>query len=993
MGIGVVNNNVPRIIGCIDPLASNYNPLATDPCGPIGQPQLDLNGQYVSGCCVYPSGNVTGCMDPQALNYNPSAAVPCSNCCQYTTGSNGTSVGFEDIVFNPGGATDFVDIVIPCSDLFVNINEEGIVYNGSNPLREKCCREEYVGQPVFWDGDFCNTYSSLDGSLCENLELGLITEIELENRVTCIDCDNFAWWDNLYSTINGDSLQNIDVDLWDYLVQIITSDPTNPLTPNFGNGSFYVDSITGEPILNERCCNAIPNSNFVSVITDGGEQVSACLCNVEPETELDCYCISKVDDFVKIASTVEGGPLLLNVPTLTSLGLTLEQANFVINNLFNPNDFTGDSIPDSTNAKILISNVLYLTGGFYLCFEKSRQTVNTLIQGFNKPNTIPRAVDSTRCTDLGGFFDGILCYCRPQEDCSLKLKDVQITTSTDQYNQQISVVTFNGESLSEACCLKLANDNNLPWSYELYNGSFQCFTKDPNPCLPLEFNLNRDLIKPDCENPLDVSISFYFKTPENSCVEPEEDDDVIIIDGEVDPCLLTFDENNNIIDYNSAVHTKKDPLLPTPIEEGGPINNGRPCCFNPNTPIQTQLVIKDDKNGIVHTSEPFSFTQFETWFDLTTQFILPTTGTTEGYNVSLQFTSGLNCCCVYDIFLDNFKFNCSEDEIITETIKDNCPGFDIVPVIDNKKSWVYNPGKLNYSGIRNQGGFLTDNIIIENGDVGLIAGHGVINRTFAPSPDADIPWRYTDYFNQSSVLEKHSNLVLNSKELYLTFDMCNIGGPCPDSYTLSAGTETCYKYVKGCPSGYTLSAGTCYSGITTATTIQELVTQKSNPLACKTKFTLLQLENYKKTFQSFWINFVEQFVPATTIFVAGEKWCNRPDEICTQYEECDFDFEFVEGDVTVRPNTTELGKKAVTSQDSNTVDPNLSDTPEEKIYEPIQYESTENGPINTPTIKILPIPKEPGRTTSTPSLVDDLDVRLRRKEEYSKKLQPIETFA
>jgi hypothetical protein len=983
-----VSNNVPRVVGCIDPLAINYNPLATDPCGPLGQPQLDLNGQYVSGCCLYPSGGLTGCMDPQANNYNSNVTIPCSSCCNY--GHAGNSF---DIVINPAGPIENADI-ISCDNLFIQINNNGVVYNANTPIKEECCQKRFVGQPVYWDGEYCYTFTDLEGSLCESLELGLISQIELENRVICIDCDNFAWWDNLYSSINGDSLQNINVELWDFLVSIIA--PNQDV--NFNNGSFYVDSITGEPIVGEECCGMIPSSNFTS--TSENDSVSACLCNIEPNIELDCECISKIKDFLQIVSTLEGSNLLLNLPVLTSLGLTVDEATFVINNLL------GDSVPlsDKTTARILISNVLTRTGGFYACYEKNNKSLTlTLTDGLVYQFKKPVEVSSTKCTDLGGFYDGVLCYCKPQEDCLLTLTNVEVTTTLDQYNQQISVVTFKGESISETCCLKLADENNLPWVYKQYNGFFQCFVKDPNPCLPLEFNLNKELIKPECDNPLDVSVSFYFKKPENPCVDLDGDDDVIIVDGDDDPCLLTFDENNNIIDYNSAVHTKKtpllldQPLLPTldipPLDGFVGGKPKEPCCFNPSTPIQVQLAIKDDKDDVVHTSDPFSFAQFDTWFDLSTEFTLPETGTTEGYYVSLQFTSGLNCCCVYDIFLDNLNFSCSEEEEVIDIIKNSCPGFNIVPVIDNKKSWVYNPGKLDYSGIFNQGGILTDNTIIENGDDGLINGYGVINRTFAPSPDADIPWRYTDYFNQSSILEKHSNLVLNSKELYLTFDMCSIGGPCPDGYTLSANTETCYKYVTSCPTGYVLSGDTCYSGITTATTIQELVTEKSNPLACKTKFTLLQLENYKKTFQNFWINFVEQFVPATTIFVAGEKWCNRPDEICTQYEECDFDFEFVEGDVTTTPNVGEHKRKPVTSEDSNTVEPNLSDTPEEKIYNTLNYESTEDGPISTPTVKIIPLPKEPGRTISSPSIIDDFDIRLKRKEGYSKKLQTTETIA
>ena len=53
----------PPIKGCMDPLALNYNPLATipDPDKP----------------CEFPEDTpVKGCMDPLALNYNPLATIP-----------------------------------------------------------------------------------------------------------------------------------------------------------------------------------------------------------------------------------------------------------------------------------------------------------------------------------------------------------------------------------------------------------------------------------------------------------------------------------------------------------------------------------------------------------------------------------------------------------------------------------------------------------------------------------------------------------------------------------------------------------------------------------------------------------------------------------------------------------------------------------------------------------------------------------------------------
>ena len=485
---------------------------------------------------------------------------------------------------------------------------------------------------------------------------------------------------------------------------------------------------------------------------------------------------------------------------------------------------------------------------------------------------------------------------------------------------------------------------------------------------------------------------------------------------------------------------------------------------------------------------------FNNWVDLGLRIV---TTTSDSFNIKLVF-NGLLPCCDYDIRIDNVRVDCFKEEDRIFYQNSSCPGFDLKRVIDNKKSWVYNPGTTNI-GVSEE-----DFIDRNQGDEGLLEKFGFINRTFAPSADADLPWRYTDYYEQSNIREPHSKAVINSKEMELTFNMCGLcciePSPCPAGYTLSAGTETCYKETIGCPDGFRLSDGICISGETcdclniewslsggtsgatlnthfvatidgkrawifdvsgdthsieyqtvenswfifhslpgsgksyqyasttecptstlvdwtdvgtspgfqfTGLTITEgictgtttsattvTLTQTSNPLACKTKLTLLELEEYKKTFQSFWVGFVEQFIPATTIFVSGERWCNRPDEICTMYEGCDFDFEFVEGDVTTIPN---IGGIIPPREPNNG---SRSTIIEESPYsggfneglEPSDYLSTENGPIDTPGVKINPLPKENGETTTEPSVVNDIKNRLERMVEYRQRLQPTETI-
>ena len=75
-------------------------------------------------------------------------------------------------------------------------------------------------------------------------------------------------------------------------------------------------------------------------------------------------------------------------------------------------------------------------------------------------------------------------------------------------------------------------------------------------------------------------------------------------------------------------------------------------------------------------------------------------------------------------------------------------------------------------------------------------------------------------FTDRQVVQQSNTSITLSGQTYVSPTLLYVEPeipPCSAGFTLSAGTETCYKVT--CPSGYILSGSTCYSGATTASTI------------------------------------------------------------------------------------------------------------------------------------------------------------------------------
>lgn len=702
-----------------------------------------------------PSFTITGCMDPLALNYDPLANDSCSTCCIYEAQITG------------------------CMDpLALNYD--------SNATVNCCCSYNTVLNTTLSNKNFTNTVigpAFLDAE--SYIKETVNTTVRLCQAATCIDCTNFDWWNDTYiSTHNGQSLQLTSPILWQQIVDLVT---------NSGQ-TFYATTSNGEP-LDERCC-ATANGTFKNGI---------CFCDKPLQEVSEPRCISNLNDFLSLISTTEGYTFFTNNFSIIgpSLDLTTQQTNFILANINNNGDTNSNGISDLTEARLILSNALNLTGGFYVNFGLSTGNPSLVNKGIcdkyggywdtvglTNTNTSNTTTTTIRTTVSSANSNGN-CMCKPIVDqCVIDITEVQVTNTLDLFNNTIQIVTKNGTPIGEDCCNRLIKDNNLPWVWQ----SPYCYSVPKDDCLPVTFSLNDTTMDvPPCENDLEISMWVYFGKPENPCqpIPDPPSDDTITIDGLF--CDITLTPNTGAV----VPVLNGDITLPNPSSSTIKQVVTKPCCYNITNPILAKVSLTDPTlNGLLTQVKVYnsSTDYFDRWVEV--KATLPSSGSTLNFGVKLEIYQGLACCCNYDIFVDDIRVNCSKQESSLVVNDIHCPGFNLTRVIDNKKSWVYNPG-IPSVGISNY-----DTIERNDGSFGMLNGEGTINRTFAPSLDADIPWRYTDYFKQSSVYEKHSNLVLNSKELWLTFDMCAdcpISGTtlvCPNGFTLSANTQICYQDVE-----------------------------------------------------------------------------------------------------------------------------------------------------------------------------------------------------
>lgn len=524
---------MPLIQACTDPQALNYDPTANTPCITT----IDVNGatvDVVNGCCIYSYSTVLGCTDPLSPNYNPNATVDDGSCFQTAPVNDSFSQAGGSIL--PGPIVQNKCSISRYQIIQLSPDQE-VLINGA-PASEGCCSSTYLSSAIgtgtyIYSNGHCYYNTTPPNNSCP----GDGTSQWLFNNSICVDSISFNNWDNNYTVShNNQSLQISNPTLWSNLVNLINA-----------GGSFH-SLLSNYELIDEVCC-----LGFGQVFENG-------ICKCETQTNTEQYlpsCVSTLEDFLTISTTTF---FTQNFQTIgPSLGLSQTDTNFILANINNNNDTNGNGVPDQVEARLLLSNALNASGGIYINFGVTS----------NNPASVSQS-DCAKISPTPGYWDGTNCMCNtptipPNQVVNCNLTDVQILNSFDVYNNSIQIVIQKGTttSVSQECCLKLKNENNLSWYWE----NPYCYASQQTAsCLPVTFNLNENEVTVEpCESGVEVYMWVYFGTPQNSCnltTPTEETITSVITSQEITPTEITISPNTGTIISEQTTTYQPEVVIP-----------------------------------------------------------------------------------------------------------------------------------------------------------------------------------------------------------------------------------------------------------------------------------------------------------------------------------------------------------------------------------------------------------------------------------------------
>jgi hypothetical protein len=876
------NNPADIIFGCTDPAALNYDSQAT----------VDNSG------CIYSGDTVLGCTDPLAINYNPLATWDNGKICIYEDCPTEFTIRPTDgVVFytsTPVGGGGHGENPGP-----ILITEKGQDPNGGSgnppvsiPLSENCCTEEVVGEQVIWNGEFCVIPVSgpCPYPLAISIEGVVLGSDGTPVGIECCDTLHHATWESSYeipgNKVPGACIDNnappneeCDLSILDLTLNedgsVVTTTTTTTIIDNGGEGDTGGDD--GGDITTDSCINidswlatpvediwtsndpnkpdGVGNGMLIRYETTEtsaldlsvGDQISMTGFDVvDPLTT--CYNLDRptLNGYTTVLD-VAYNPISGVITITTAIYITeleTQQSTCTPNQLIDVSGYGsiclyyGDINGVDTQTCVSTSHYTFqqlswIYSNFVGPLPSQTEICGTSVDIQNYylvlQSTDSATLNLTTCDyfDLGDNFKTEL-----SNSC---WADEYIVLDDDPANPSGQVIVLQGELDTNFGLVQLLGTGVAGNNYiSIYNvsipldGANELLASgcDPNGGLPYIGQTCTEGTLGHLTELIDISVD---DTPVDNT--PVDDGITEVITTEiVNLSELCCDElGSGLWEYIDGVCYWNPPKEVIPVSIGVSENEvivtdsrcetltvcmsifveqpDDPECFDPDRNISASIgaYSGDIENNIFAVTPTTTYNSLEdgycNWVTVCGEI---TNFDGRPFKIKLNL-DGILDCCEYDIFIDDISVSCTIQDSIEVSTRNDCPGFNIRKVVDNKKSWVYNDGEA-------------------------------INRVFAPSDDADIPWRYTNYVEQSGVYEKHSKLVLNSKELYLTFNMCS-------------GFD--------CGSGTTLSV-----------------------------FDLIE---YKNNFQSFWVKFMEQFVPATTIFVSGEKWCTNDADICEVIDECGYD--------------------------------------------------------------------------------------------------------
>ena len=372
-GVGVGNCGTATVQGCMDPSASNYNPVATVNIG-----------------CIY-----EGCTDPTATNFNANATLD-DGSCTYCNGAGSVNASLYVCTFSNGNQVSLTILnsdgdTVWTSPVFGNVN----IYNTSLCLQAGECYTAVMTNSAGLQGWY-NGYFWINNGQGQVIHTGLADNQTTQSVVFSVDgtCGEvFGCTNVLASNYNPAATIDDGSCILVYGCTDSTALNYNPLAVA-DDGSCFTGCTSGNATIVSFNPGMFANESFYTITDANGTTVMQSNVNTANVDNMaygclanGCYSLNMYDSFGDGWDGGNPSGITINVNGSEIVSTDLVGGNYA-SEIFGINsECTIDSVSCSTTIELIPDSMVAMENAVMIFWNEDPSTISSVLWDFGNGMT------------------------------------------------------------------------------------------------------------------------------------------------------------------------------------------------------------------------------------------------------------------------------------------------------------------------------------------------------------------------------------------------------------------------------------------------------------------------------------------------------------------------------------------------------------------------------------------------------------------------------